>query len=70
MRWLPPRLHYRHQPGTCPSGRHCPGHTVRATRRGLARLDVLRTAGRLAYVGPTPPPAWLTRLIRPTEETP
>jgi hypothetical protein len=58
-----PRLHYRHQVGVCTAG-SCPGHTVRAGRRGFAHMDSLRRAGRLAYLGPGPRPAWLSRLIR------
>ncbi|MEV6801317.1 hypothetical protein AB0M91_23665 [Micromonospora rifamycinica] len=59
----PARIHYRHQTGVCPAG-HCPGHTTRADRCGLARIDALRAAGHLAYVGPGRAPAWLTRLTR------
>ncbi|MFI1197674.1 hypothetical protein ACH4T9_31060 [Micromonospora sp. NPDC020750] len=57
-----PRLHYRHQAGTCPARHDCPGHTTRANRAGFARIEALRLTGRLSYVGPDAPPAWLTRL--------
>ncbi|MGW1059379.1 hypothetical protein [Micromonospora rubida] len=55
-------LHYRHQVGACPTQGECPGH--RAPAGALALLDDLRTAGRLSYVGPAAPSAWLTRLTR------
>lgn len=62
-RWRAPRLRYHHQMGVCVTGQ-CPGHTVRATPAGLDRIDALRTAGQLDYLGPADRPAWLTRLTR------
>lgn len=59
----PERLRYYHQVGVCTDG-PCPGHTVRATPAGLARMDSLRVAGQLAYLGPASRPGWLARLTR------
>lgn len=52
---------YEHQSGRCPTGRTCPGHFAPFTPRGLARIDRIRTAGALAYVGPAP--SWWRMLL-------
>lgn len=64
-RWGP-RLHYRHQDGTCPATARgeCPGHSIRADRDGYAHIEALRMTGRLSYLGPHAPHAWLDRLNR------
>jgi hypothetical protein len=53
----------------CPDTRSgvCPGHRIRLTRAGWDRVNAVRDAGNLAYMGDGPRPPWLARLTESEE---